>query len=162
MVGVTWSTGATQVSYPGPSGVPTWTVSSPTPTPMQAPYPGHTPVTWPQPLVSPAAPWMTPTPMPASEVCLSPGSEPVPQKIVNKVLAGSYVDMKELLGDNISLLQQLEGLNTMPTLPALPGSMKPRLREITSLALWLYCFWLMLPCDAQTSSPGIGSCMRAS
>ena len=41
-------------------------------------------------------------------VCLSPGSEPVPQKLVDKVCSGAYVDMKELLGDNISLLSQLE------------------------------------------------------
>ena len=48
--------------------------------------------------------------------------------------------MKELLGDNISLLSQLESLNIAPNLPALPGSMKPRPREVSSLASWLYCF----------------------
>ena len=63
-----------------------------------------------------------------------------PQKLVDKVRSGAYVDMKELLGDNISLLSQLESLNIAQTLPALPGSMKPRLREVSSLASWLYCF----------------------
>ena len=51
----------------------------------------------------------------------------------DKVCSGSYVDMKELLGDNISLLSQLEGLNISATLPAHPDSMKSRLREVSSL-----------------------------
>ena len=70
-------------------------------------------------------------------MCQSPGSEPVPQKLVDKVCSGAYVDMKELLGDNILLLSQLESLNIAPTLP---GSKKPRLREVSSLASWVYCF----------------------
>ncbi len=39
------------------------------------------------------------------------GSEPFPSKIVDKVVSGAYVDMKELLGNNITLLQQLENLS---------------------------------------------------
>lgn len=76
----------------------------------------------------------------AAGVSLSPGAELIPQKLVAKVLSGAYVDMKELLSDNISLLQQLESFNMTATLPALPAAMKPRLREVNTLASWLYCF----------------------
>ena len=103
----------------------------------------------------------SPTPPPANSsvngtplgVCLSPGSEPIPPKLVDKVCSGVYVDMKELLRDNIALLRQLEGLNIATTLPALPGALKPRLREVTSLASWLYCFlaYAAMRCPDQES-----------
>lgn len=79
-------------------------------------------------------------PAPQAGVALSPGTEPIPQKLVDKVRSRVYVDLKELLGDNISLLSRLESVNTLTTLPAMPGVMKPRLREITSLTSWMYCF----------------------
>ena len=48
--------------------------------------------------------------------------------------------MRDLLGDNISLLRELGSVNIATTLPALPGTMKPRLGSVSSLASWLYCF----------------------
>ena len=38
-----------------------------------------------------------------SGTCLSLGSDPCPHKLVEKVQSGIFVEMKELLGDNISL-----------------------------------------------------------
>jgi hypothetical protein len=70
-------------------------------------------------------------------VCLSPGSELFPQKLVDKVQSGVFVDIKELLGDNIALSNWR--VSTSP--PCCPGTMKPRLREVGPLALWLYCFY---------------------
>ena len=59
-------------------------------------------------------------PSPASSgVCLSPGLEPFPQKLVDKVCA--YVEMRYLLGDNISLLKELESVNIETTVPPLPN-----------------------------------------
>jgi hypothetical protein len=49
------------------------------------------------------------------------------------------VEVRELLSENISLLQQIEAVN-MHSLPVLPGASKPRLQEVTTLPLWLYCF----------------------
>ena len=113
-------------------------------------------VAGPQPASGQVVQWMPGTSQissTASGVCLSPGSAPFPPKLVSKVLSGVYVDMKELLGDNIALLQQLESLNMVTTLPALPGVMKPKLREITSLASWLYCFlaYAALRCPDQAT-----------
>ena len=74
----------------------------------------------------------------------------------------SYMKMKELLGDNISLLSKLESLNIAPTLPALPGSMKPRLERSVPWHRGSTVFWPMLHCDAQIKSPEIVWCMLVS
>ena len=47
--------------------------------------------------------------------------------------------MRELLADNISLTQQLESLGGHQ-LPSALGALKPRLRELSTLPTWLYCF----------------------
>lgn len=80
---------------------------------------------------------MRPTP---AALSLSPATEPFPLKLVEKIQSGQYVEMKELLTDNISLLQQLDAVNVQYGLPALPGLMRPRLREVTTLPSWLYCY----------------------
>ena len=85
-----------------------------------------------------------------SGTCLSPGSDPCPHKLVEKVQSGIYVEMKELLGDNISLLNELESLNVATTLPALPGTAKPRLRGVSTAS------WPTLLFDAQTKSQETG------
>jgi len=57
-----------------------------------------------------------------SEICLLPGSEPFPAKLVLKVHTGAYIGMKELLGDNISQLNELESANGLQHFADLPGS----------------------------------------
>ena len=52
---------------------------------------------------------------------------PIPEKLVTKIRAGSFVDMQELLPDNMALLKQLE-------------KSKAKLREVKTLSSWLYCF----------------------
>ena len=73
-------------------------------------------------------------------ISLSPATEPFPQKLVDRVWAGQFVEMRDLLTDNISLLQQLETFNSNCQLPGLPGALRPRLRELKSLCSWVYCF----------------------
>ena len=41
---------------------------------------------------------------------LSPAAQSFPQKLVDKARAGHFVEMKELLADNVSLLSQLEAV----------------------------------------------------
>ena len=71
---------------------------------------------------------------------LSPASEPFPKKLVDKIRSGQFVEMRELLTDNISLIQQLEVFGTHTSLPTLPGVLRPSLREVSSLQTWMYCF----------------------
>ena len=80
-----------------------------------------------------------PLPTATGAFSLSPATEPFPQKLVAKILSGQFVDMREMLTDNISLLQQLEIMGGQ-TAPGLPGVLRPRLREVNTLATWIYCF----------------------
>ena len=77
---------------------------------------------------------------PAPGVILSPATEPFPQRLVDRVRTGQFVEMRDLLTDNISLLQQLETINHQYQSPSLPGVLRPRLRDVSSLASWVYCF----------------------
>ncbi len=88
---VTWTaTPANGWQAPHPAGAP--------PTPVTISSPPHwepgAQVQW--------APTSAFNRSPAGGVCLSLGSEPFPSKIVDKVVSGAYVDMKELLRDNIT------------------------------------------------------------
>ena len=70
-------------------------------------------------------------------LALSPATQPFPQRIVDRVLSGEFIEMRELLSDNITLLSQLESFHAYPVAPA---HVRPRLWEITSLPSWIYCF----------------------
>ena len=70
---------------------------------------------------------------------LSPAAEPFPQKLVDKIRSGQFVDMKELLADNMSLVNQLEAVQGLSPIHLL-GARRPRLREISSLSAWCYSF----------------------
>lgn len=72
-------------------------------------------------------------------VILSPAAEPIPQKLADKVRSGQFVEMKELLADNMALMSQLEAIQGLPPVSML-GAARPRLREVTSLSTWCYCF----------------------
>ena len=45
---------------------------------------------------------------------LSPAAEPFPQKLVDKARAGHFVEMKELLADNMALISQLKAVQGLP------------------------------------------------
>ena len=77
-----------------------------------------------------------PLPTATAAFSLSPATEPFPQKLI---LSGQLVDMREMLTDNVSLLQQLEIMGGQ-TAPGLPGVLRPHLREVNTLATWIYCF----------------------
>ncbi len=58
---------------------------------------------------------------------------------MEKIRSGKFVAMKELLHDNITLVDQLEALQG-PTSVQVVGVARPRLRQVTSLPTWCYCF----------------------
>ena len=74
-----------------------------------------------------------------SGLVLSPAVEPFRRKVVQNVCSGQFVEMCELLGDKIALVQQLEAVQGYPTLLA-AGPSRSRPREVTSLSTWSYCF----------------------
>ena len=50
------------------------------------------------------------------------------------------MDIRDLLTDNVSLIQQLDTFGGNHAFPSLPGMLRPRLREVTSLPSWIYYF----------------------
>ncbi len=83
---------------------------------------------------------------------LSASFAPLPTKLVTKIKAGQFVEMKELLADNIALQRQLDAMQPVPTGP-LPAAARPRTRDIDSPLAWVYCYLAyvaILAPDAQT------------
>ncbi len=71
---------------------------------------------------------------------LSPASDPIPYRLVQKIQAGEFVEMRDLLTDNISLHNQLEALHGHFNFSSTPASLRPSLREVPSLSSWMYRF----------------------
>ena len=59
---------------------------------------------------------------------------------MQQIQAGRFVEMRELLNDNIALHDQLEAVQGQTTFIALPASLRTRQREVSSLESWMYCF----------------------
>ncbi len=84
---------------------------------------------------------ITPLTLPQSQpgMILSPAADPIPHSLVQRIKNGQFVEMRDLLADNIALLNQLSSLNGLVNLPANTLN-RTRLREVPSLVSWLYCF----------------------
>lgn len=72
-----------------------------------------------------------------SGLSLSLAVEPIPARLVARILSGQFIEMRNLLGDNISLAQRLEEIHTSFPVFVLPVSSRPRLREVSTLPSWL-------------------------
>ena len=58
---------------------------------------------------------------------------------MEKIQSGQYVEMKDLLADYMALQGQLDAIHAHPAYP-LPVVARPRLRDIDSPLMWIYCF----------------------
>ena len=72
---------------------------------------------------------------------------------MNRTHSGQFVDMRDLLTDNVSLLQQLDTYGGHHAFPFLPGMLKPRLRDVTSLPSWIY--WFLAYIAIQANDQGV-------
>ena len=70
---------------------------------------------------------------------LSPAANRFPQNLVHRIQSGQFVEMRDLLADNIALLNHQSSLQGTLSLP-LGTVNRTRLREVLSLVSWLYCF----------------------
>ena len=68
----------------------------------------------------------------------SPALPPIQAKALEKIRSGIYFDLKELLPDNIALIQRLQEIGTIASLAHPPAT--SRLREINNPLTWIYCF----------------------
>ena len=85
----------------------------------------------------------------AQGVILSPALQPVPARLVQRIMAGDFVEMRDLLLDNIALHDQLEAVGGPWPTQSLPGALRPRLREVPSLISWVFCFTAYIAIRAQ-------------
>lgn len=137
---------------PPPSSLVSLAVSQGAPIPIPSVSPlglGHTPgassaLVPSSTIVSPGV--MSPHPLPTlsigqpqSGMILSPAAAPVPANLVQKIQSGQFVEMRDLMADNIALLNQLSDMQGSIPLPYSVAS-RTRLREVPSLVSWLYCF----------------------
>ncbi len=81
---------------------------------------------------------------------LSPSADPIPHRLVQRIQSGEFVEMRDLLADNVSLHTQLENLHGQTTVASTPIPFRPRLREVPSLISWTYCFLAVRSGDPQT------------
>ena len=70
---------------------------------------------------------------------LSPAAEPFLKKVLDKIRSGQFVEMRELLADNIELVHQLECMQGLQAAHML-GASCSHLREVSSLITWFHCF----------------------
>ena len=70
---------------------------------------------------------------------------PIPGKLVTKLRAGAFIDMKDMLPDNMTLLRQLDNFS------ADKSTSKAKLRKIKTFTTWLYYFTAYMA--VQTSDP---------
>ena len=81
---------------------------------------------------------------------LSPSADPIPHRLVQRIQSGEFVEMRDLLADNVSLHTQLENLHGQTTVASTSIPFRPRLREVPSLISWTYCFLAVRSGDPQT------------
>lgn len=86
---------------------------------------------------------------PTPGLVISPASAPFPKKLVDKAKSGQFVEMKEMLANNIALLNQIESVQGTAAVSQF-GANRLRLREVTSLATWYYCFLAITTADPTT------------
>ena len=75
-----------------------------------------------------------------SPLMLSSSLPLIPAKVMEKITRGGYVDFKELLADNVALVQRLQELGVPNGSQLLSSSQ--RLREVQDPLTWIHCFLL--------------------
>ena len=67
---------------------------------------------------------------------LSSALLPIPEKVVEAIQAGHFVDFKDLLPDNVALKQRVVDAGILGS----SANQSLRLREVTDVETWLHCF----------------------
>ena len=86
----------------------------------------------------------------ADGLIFSPALDPVPQRLVQRIQSGQYVELRDLLADNMTVRQRYDAMFGFLPINLLPTG-GPRFREISSLLQWVYCFNLYF--GVSTSDP---------
>ena len=76
----------------------------------------------------------------SASMIVSPALQPIPAQLVRRIVSGDFVEMRELLSDNLALHDQLEAVHGLLVPAMTPGSLRARMWEMLSLISWVYCF----------------------
>ena len=107
------------------AGVPLFSSTQP---PAVVPQSSHLPLT--------SAPTLAVGQPQAQPVVISPALPPIPAKLATKITSGAFIEMRELLPDNLSLRRTLEIQDEYSSAPA---NKKPPLREVQNITSWVCC-----------------------
>ena len=83
-------------------------------------------------------------PVGTGDVSLSMSLRPVPARIVQAIRTSRYVEMRDLLADNVAVHQHFEDIHEAMGVQVLPVSSRLRIREVTSLPSWVCCFLIYI------------------
>ena len=75
-----------------------------------------------------------------SGVILSSVLQPIPARLVRRIVSKKFMEMRELLSNNLALHDQLEAVHGPLLSMSTPGSLHARMREVPPLTSWVYCF----------------------
>lgn len=89
---------------------------------------------------SPAITSLAPVHGGALDVSLSPLAGPLPRRLLDRVISGQFVEMRDFLADNMLLLDRLESTPGLCALSSSGQAPRPRLREVVSPVSWIVCF----------------------
>ena len=107
-------------------------------------------------LLPPVAVLPLPTTQPTG-IVLAPALQQIPACLVWRILGGEFVEMRDLVLDNIALHNQLETFNGSLLVAATPGCLRPRLREVPSFISCVLFLCLHGGANPGSSYPGPAS-----
>ena len=79
-------------------------------------------------------------PSSSGDMSLPMSARPIPAKIVRQIQSGQYVEMQDLLDDNMAVRRHFEDLHGAMGMQLLPITSRPRVREVSTLPVWVSCF----------------------
>ena len=83
----------------------------------------------------------------AVPLVLSSALPPVPARAVDKIRSGLFIDFKELLLDNVALLQRLAETSSL-----LSGAPPTHMSEVTDILTWISCFLYFVAARSEDSA----------
>ena len=75
---------------------------------------------------------------------LSMSLSPIPARLVAIIQSGGFVEMRELLTDNVAIRGRLDDIRDSMGAGVLQVSARPRVQEVSTLSSWLCCFLTFL------------------
>ena len=79
---------------------------------------------------------------------------------MSKIKHGDYIDFKELLGDNISLLEKLQEVGNAHMTPLTAISTASKLRSVKDPLSWAYCFLGFIAAKVEVPQARRTGCLR--